>query len=78
MNDNVISLVKPKVDPAFIEMLEEHLEEAKAGNIRALAVVTVTQDGRVGGDVNMGDCFASLLAAMVCTQHDLIEQTKID
>jgi len=76
MNDNVINLVRPPVNEDIIAILEEQLEEARAGNLRALALSVVTTAGEIGGEVYSGDCFAVLLASLTCIQHEIIDQAR--
>lgn len=69
---SVLQIVKPAPDDGVVNLLEELLEEARAGKLRALAVAVVTTDLQIGSNWALGDSFASLLGAITSLQHDFI------
>lgn len=63
------------IDPDMIRQLEDTLERAKRGEIRALGLVAVTVDMEVGNWYSFGllqDAWAQLVAGVASLHHRLM------
>jgi hypothetical protein len=58
----------------MIEMLQEHLKLVRGGQLRSLAIVSVSQDGaHIGTQWSCGDSdSASLISKLTVLTHDLM------
>lgn len=65
----VVTTVPGQPDPQIIELLEAHLEAAKAGKIAAIAVAASHHDDHQVTSFNVGNCWAKLLGAVSYLQH---------
>lgn len=72
MTGTVLQIVKPPVDDEVVALLEEALEDARQGKVRAVAMAIVTNDLQIGSTWSTGDSFAALLGAIASLQHDFI------
>jgi len=79
--DNIYTLdgklvpVAPKTNPVIIEMLEEALACAKAGQMMACAIATVMADARLAGTVFHSEAgyHTDLLGTALILQHRMLD-----
>lgn len=64
-----------QVENPMVQMLQNALNEAKAGRISSIAIVMVTPQGGVANPA-MGNQFAELYVALGMTQDDIMKQIK--
>lgn len=65
-----------EVNRDIVEVLEKALERAKVGELKALAVVTVNQDGTTSRSWSTNDCSSTLVGGLQITTQRLIDSLQ--